>query len=330
MSVNWLAVFVLSLLLVSLRGVTIPNDGYVLASDIGFGDTGLHCNTDRSGCCTSGDHPSGAAQGHWYYPNGTQVGSFSEEDAASTDRNFFYRNRATGIVRLNRAGDPPQRARFRCEIPNAGGALVNLYVNIGECFVSQIIRELLYTPLPYFLFFLVDVIPTPPPITAAPTTVTVSPITSSGSATACSCVRTCELCLSLFSSGYYDTSYTSGSTNRAYDQSGSSSNNCYTNYPNCLLHHFFWYIVPLHVHVAVYTVTCKLCLSFFSSGYDTGCTSILIVILHVHTCALNFVHVYTRMCVYMYNVPVSMIMLHYSSHLATSCHCHCLSDHFFW
>ena len=127
-----LAVFVLSLLLgvyLSLRGMIIPNDGYVLVSDIGFDGTGLLCNTDRSDCCRSSD---GAAQGHWYLPDGTQVGSFTQEDAASTDRIFFYRNRATGIVRLSRRGNPLQRGRFRCEIPNADGALVNLYVNIGE------------------------------------------------------------------------------------------------------------------------------------------------------------------------------------------------------
>ena len=85
----------------SLNGETIPNDGYVLASMIGTGDIGLLCNTDRSGCCRGGDNPiaSGGAQGHWYRPDGTEVMSFTIEDAANTGptRNFFYRNRATGI-----------------------------------------------------------------------------------------------------------------------------------------------------------------------------------------------------------------------------------------
>ena len=183
----------------SLRGVTIPNEGYVLASDVGLFtgsvDGALHCNTDRSGCCHAFD---GAAQGHWYYPDGTQVRSFTQEDAANTGlRNFFFRSRTTGVVRLNRFGDPPQRGRFRCELPNASGDNVTLYVNIGECFV---IRELLHH-CRISHSFLVDVIPTAPPLTVhpiattndvppattgAPTTITitVSPITFSGSAIA--------------------------------------------------------------------------------------------------------------------------------------------------
>ena len=110
--------------------MTIPNEGYVLASDINFGDTGLHCNTNRSGCCRASDGTA-QPQGHWYLPDGDQVGSLSQQPPGSS--NFFSRDRTTtGIVRLNRRDDPPQRGRFRCEIPNADGALVNLYVNIGE------------------------------------------------------------------------------------------------------------------------------------------------------------------------------------------------------
>ena len=136
-SVNWFAVIVLSPLLgvyLSLRGAIIPNNSHVLASDIGMVrgilDTGsIHCNTDRSDCCRA------SAQGHWYFPDGTQLRSFTQEDAANTEpaRNFFARSRATGIVRLSRWGDPPQRGRFCCEIPNASGDNVTLYVNIGEC-----------------------------------------------------------------------------------------------------------------------------------------------------------------------------------------------------
>ena len=123
----------------SLRGVTIPNDGYVQVSNIGDGDTGLHCNTDRSDCCRSSDNPpSGPAQGQWYLPDGTQVMSYTNEQSMDSTINFFSRNRDDGLVRLNRFGTPPQtdRGRFRCEIPNAAGVLVNLSVNIGEWFVS--------------------------------------------------------------------------------------------------------------------------------------------------------------------------------------------------
>ena len=113
----------------------IPSDGYVLASDIGTGDSGLHCNTDRIDCCRGSVNPSGTAQGHWYHPDGSEVMSFTAEDAARPEPdNFFSRDRATGIVRLNRYGNPTERGRFHCEIPDASGNTVTLYLNIGEWF----------------------------------------------------------------------------------------------------------------------------------------------------------------------------------------------------
>jgi hypothetical protein len=33
---------------------------------------------------------------------------------------------------LNRYGDPSESGRFRCEVPNAAGDRVTMYVNIGE------------------------------------------------------------------------------------------------------------------------------------------------------------------------------------------------------
>ena len=59
----------------SLNGEIIPNDGYVLVTDISTDSGGLLCNTDRSDCCRSSD---GAAQGHWYHPDGTQVGIYGQ------------------------------------------------------------------------------------------------------------------------------------------------------------------------------------------------------------------------------------------------------------
>ena len=119
----------------SLNGVTIPNDGYVRISDIYIDELGLHCNTDRIDCCRASDASDGVAQGHWYRPDGTQVGSFTQEDANDPTRNFFARNRDIGEVRLNRFGNPPERGRFRCEVPNADGVTVTVYANVGEFFV---------------------------------------------------------------------------------------------------------------------------------------------------------------------------------------------------
>ena len=131
--------FVLSGVYLSLNGVTIPNEGYVLVTDItdSEGDGGLLCNTDRSDCCRASD---GVAQGHWYFPDGSQVGSFTEVDTGFPIRNFFYRNRVTRIVRLNHLGDPPERGHFHCELPSAASDMVTMYVNIGEWFVSMIIN----------------------------------------------------------------------------------------------------------------------------------------------------------------------------------------------
>ena len=110
----------------SLNGVTIPSDGYVLVSDIGSGGTGLLCNTDRNGCCQD------SGEGHWYRPNGNEVMSHTTEKADNPSGNLFSRDRRTGVVRLNSNGNPIERGRFRCEIPDANGDTVTLYVNIGE------------------------------------------------------------------------------------------------------------------------------------------------------------------------------------------------------
>ena len=59
--------------------------------------------------------------------------SFTAEDQARPEPdNCFSRNRATGIVRMSRYGNPTERGRFRCEIPDADGNTVALYLNIGE------------------------------------------------------------------------------------------------------------------------------------------------------------------------------------------------------
>jgi hypothetical protein len=123
--------FVLSGVFLSLNGVIIPNDGYVHISDIGIGGGGLHCNSDKSDCCRGAYATDGVAQGHWYRPDGTLVGSFTQEDSSDPTRNFFSRDRGTGVVRLSRYGNPPERGRFRCEVPNAAGNMVTVYMNIG-------------------------------------------------------------------------------------------------------------------------------------------------------------------------------------------------------
>ena len=113
----------------SLNGTIIPNDGSVLASDIGEGDlNGLLCHTDRRNCCRG--RADGEAQGQWYFPG--QPGDQVQIEGGRGIGDFFYRNRGARVVRLNRRGNPPERGRFRCEVMNDAGDMVNVYVNIGE------------------------------------------------------------------------------------------------------------------------------------------------------------------------------------------------------
>ena len=90
--------------------------------------------TNRSDCCRGSNHPEGVAQGHWYCPDGSEVMSFTAEDAARPEpNNFFSRSRITGVVRLNRNGKIHQReVVFTVRYPMLMGVNVNLFVNIGE------------------------------------------------------------------------------------------------------------------------------------------------------------------------------------------------------
>ena len=89
--------FLLLIVYLSLNGEIIPNDGYVLVTHIGTDDGGLLCHTDRIDCCRSSD---GAAQGQWYFPNGSQVYIYGQVIANDPTRNFFFRDRSVGVVRL--------------------------------------------------------------------------------------------------------------------------------------------------------------------------------------------------------------------------------------
>lgn len=123
----------------SLNNVIIPNDGYVLASDIGTDFSAVICNTNKSDCCRVADNPNGTAHGYWYYPDGSEVPSYTTQEGTNPTRDYFFRDRFIGIVRLNRHGIPPERnrGRFRCEIPNVNGVTVIQYVNIGEYISTQ-------------------------------------------------------------------------------------------------------------------------------------------------------------------------------------------------
>ena len=136
-----------------LRGVIIPNNSLVDLDDVLYRapingyredptnsrpelhDQALLCVTDLEDCC---DEPH-TIRGHWYYPDGRLVTfnsstritfrSNSGPNEVINGRQFY------GSVRLfRRWSNPPERGRFRCELPSAAdpNATQTLYVNIGE------------------------------------------------------------------------------------------------------------------------------------------------------------------------------------------------------
>ena len=107
-----------------LNGVNYPNGSTVLRTAIGEGEAALNCTTDRANCCRGSD---GAAAGQFYFPNGDQVPTLGTDPSIRT----YYRNRGTGFIRLNRRSVAMETGEFRCEIPDASGTTVNLFINIG-------------------------------------------------------------------------------------------------------------------------------------------------------------------------------------------------------
>ena len=106
----------------SLRGTVIPNNGYVVISDIGTTEgTALLCNTNYN------HRPTGSANngGNWFAPDGTRVGSI--------DVPGFYRNRGPGLVRLIRnyaATGTPTEGIYRCEVRDDTLTLQTVYVGL--------------------------------------------------------------------------------------------------------------------------------------------------------------------------------------------------------
>ena len=108
-------------LFLSLRGTPIDDDGFVNAGDIGNNNDALLCLTNATDCCAGSNR-----MGDWYFPNGTVVGSFSD-NGGNINNDFFSRNRDTSVVRLNRYNNPSERGRFSCELLGD-----TIYVNICE------------------------------------------------------------------------------------------------------------------------------------------------------------------------------------------------------
>ena len=106
----------------SLNGEVIPNHGYVEISDIGISDddTALLCHTNRP-------PPPGSIQsgGHWFAPDGTEVGSLG-----STDVPGFERNRGPMLVRLKRNSGTPNEGIYHCNMNDAAETPQKIYVGL--------------------------------------------------------------------------------------------------------------------------------------------------------------------------------------------------------
>ena len=113
-----------------LNGVTYSNGSTVLRTDIGEGAAALHCTTDRDGCCRT------ERAGEFYFPNGTWVPVLGADPSIRT----YYRSRGSRFIRLNRRDNAMETGQFRCEIPDASGILVNLFINIGRLIAFTIER----------------------------------------------------------------------------------------------------------------------------------------------------------------------------------------------
>ena len=128
-----------------LMGVTLLNNSFVdfdnipdLSTTDGPGsaaDTLLLCRTNLEQCCNADQQNLPAPLGEWYRPNGVLI-DFDITGHGTT----FRRARGLGVVRLWRRNNPPERGRFRCEIPNAANPNVNqtLYVHICELSCGQV------------------------------------------------------------------------------------------------------------------------------------------------------------------------------------------------
>ena len=115
----------------SIQSREVNSNGYLLITDIGEGDYGaLQCFTDNTLCCS--DTRTGLATGHWFYPNGSLVGTKS-------DGQNFYVERGPSVVRLNRRNNATSvMGQFCCEVPDAASVTVRVCVNaVGKTMCKQ-------------------------------------------------------------------------------------------------------------------------------------------------------------------------------------------------
>ena len=105
-----------------MKGVIIPNHGFVHLDNIGDSSNSLLCLTDNRMCCARDQSPGRNILGDWYYPNGTGVANNGEMWE-------FYRSRSQSVVSLNRRRGGVTGI-YRCVIPDAAGVDQTMYVGV--------------------------------------------------------------------------------------------------------------------------------------------------------------------------------------------------------
>ena len=94
-------------------------------TDIGEGADALQCTTDKVTCCTNQNGETRAGQ--FYFPDGTKV------PVVGNATSPYYRQRHSMSISLNRRSNivAQPTGEFRCEIPDASGTTLSLFINIG-------------------------------------------------------------------------------------------------------------------------------------------------------------------------------------------------------
>ena len=121
---------------VTIMGANVENDGYVSIDLLNPDDVTLECITNLTNCCNNRTTMTGPV-GDWYFPDGSTV--MSKKDIIISDSPYFVRNRGISKLRLfiernitanSSTTSPPERGRFRCEVPNSEGKNQTYYINI--------------------------------------------------------------------------------------------------------------------------------------------------------------------------------------------------------
>ena len=104
-----------------IREYVLKNNSYIArVPPVNIGEglyDSLHCVTDNSDCCISG-------QGNWYDLTGGEV-----QQGPGGDSNLYV-TRGDGVVYLNRRTGG-QSGMWRCDIPDSNGVQQSIYIYLG-------------------------------------------------------------------------------------------------------------------------------------------------------------------------------------------------------